>query len=155
MKKDYNQSPEQIVDSSSRKIACFKTEFEGANIDQSVVDSFGKEWEKFHSFDEEELEQLGDMYFDIVSDEMVNKNTYGVDLGCGTGRWTRVLADRIGFMESIDPSNAIFTADKVLNGKENVRLTKASIDNIPFEDETFDFAMSIGVYTTFRIRRMH
>ena len=28
---------------------------------------------------------------------------------------------------------------------ENVRLTKASVDTLPFPDEAFDFAMSIGV----------
>ena len=48
-------------------------------------------------------------------------------------------------MEAIDPSDAIFTADKLIGPADNVRLAKASIDNIPFDDETFDFAMSIGV----------
>ena len=85
------------------------------------------------------------MYFDIVDEKMVNKNTYGIDIGCGTGRWTKYLLDKIGFMEAIDPSDAIFMADKLLGTTQNVRLSKASTDNIPFPDNTFDFAMSIGV----------
>lgn len=45
----------------------------------------------------------------------------------------------------MDPSDAIFAADKLLEGKENVRLTQATIDELPFDDETFNFGMSIGV----------
>jgi ubiquinone/menaquinone biosynthesis C-methylase UbiE len=33
----------------------------------------------------------------------------------------------------------------LLADNNNVRLTQASTDNLPFKDETFDFAMSIGV----------
>ncbi|MFX8809228.1 class I SAM-dependent methyltransferase, partial [Acinetobacter baumannii] len=70
---------------------------------------------------------------------------YGIDIGCGTGRFTKFLSDRIGFIEAIDPSEAIFVADKLLSEIQNVRLSMASTDNIPFNDETFDFGMSIGV----------
>jgi len=33
----------------------------------------------------------------------------------------------------------------MLGKKNNVRITKASVDTIPWDDETFDFGMSIGV----------
>jgi SAM-dependent methyltransferase len=68
-----------------------------------------------------------------------------LDIGCGTGRWTKYLAERIGYVEAIDPSNAVFAADQLLKDTKNVRISKASVENIPFKDETFDFAMSIGV----------
>jgi len=55
------------------------------------------------------------------------------------------LLPKIGFMEAIDPSDAIYTADYLIGNIPNVRLSKASTDNIPFPDETFDFGMSIGV----------
>jgi ubiquinone/menaquinone biosynthesis C-methylase UbiE len=76
---------------------------------------------------------------------MLNPNSYAIDIGCGTGRWTKYLKAKAGFIEAIDPSEAIFVADKLIGPADNVRLSKASIDNIPFPDETFDFAMSIGV----------
>ncbi len=139
----YNQEPKQIIKHSIRNIYSFNIEKE--NIDPSVVHSFGEEWKKFHKFSEEEIEKAGKMYFDIINDSMVNKNTYGIDIGCGTGRWTKYLSSRIGFMEAIDPSEAIFSANKLLGDIDNVRLSIASTDNIPFNDNTFDFAMSIGV----------
>jgi ubiquinone/menaquinone biosynthesis C-methylase UbiE len=145
MQINFNQQPIKVIKSTIREVFCFNTEFEKENIDHSVVSSFGEEWEKFHEFDDNEIQRLGDMYFDILDDNIINKNTYGIDIGCGTGRWTKYLIDKIGFLEAIDPSNAIFTADKLLENKKNVRLSKASTDNIPFNDETFDFAMSIGV----------
>jgi len=118
---------------------------EEENTDHEVVKSFGEEWKKFNHFEEEEIKKIGEMYFDIVDEKMINSNTYAIDIGCGIGRWSKYLLDKIGFMEAIDPSEAIFAADKLLGDKTNNRLSKASIDNILFENQTFDFAMSIGV----------
>ncbi len=68
-----------------------------------------------------------------------------IDIGCGSGRWTDYFVDKAGFIEAIDSSDAILVADKMLGAKDNVRITKASVDTIPWNDETFDFGMSIGV----------
>lgn len=141
----FNQKPKNIIESVNRKIYCFPTDIKDKNIDMAVVDSFGEEWEKFNQFSENEIKKIGDAYFKIIDDNILNSNTYGIDIGCGTGRWTKYLSDRIGFMEAVDPSKAIFAADKLLEDKKNVRLSMASIDNLPFEDETFDFGMSVGV----------
>jgi ubiquinone/menaquinone biosynthesis C-methylase UbiE len=141
--KEFNQVEKKIVQTQLKPIYCFDTATE--NIDHSVVESFGEEWKKFGQFSDAEINHLGKSYFDIIDDSIVNKNTYGIDIGCGTGRFTKYLASRIGFMEVLDPSDAIFTANNLLNNQDNVRFIKASTDNIPFKDETFDFAMSIGV----------
>lgn len=68
-----------------------------------------------------------------------------IDIGCGSGRWTDYFVEKAGFIEAIDPSDAVYVADKMLGDKGNVRITKASVDTIPWDDETFDFGMSIGV----------
>jgi SAM-dependent methyltransferase len=145
MVKEYNQPSIQNVKSANREIAVFSTTIENGNIDHAVVHSFGEEWKKFHKFSDKEIEIDANMYFDVLDESMINKNTYGIDLGCGSGRWTKWMKDKVGFMESIDPSDAVFIADNVIGEAANVRLAKASIDNIPFDDETFDFAMCIGV----------
>ena len=142
---NYSEKPNQIVKATNRNIAVFSTDVADRNIDEKVVQSFGEEWQKFHAFSDTEIERLSRMYFDILDERMINPQIYAMDVGCGTGRWSKYLLDKIGFMEAIDPSDAIFTADKLLGDAQNVRLSKASTDNIPFPDETFDFGMSIGV----------
>ena len=143
MKAGYNNTPLKYIKAAHRDIAIFSTD--GENIDNEVVKSFGDEWLKFHDFSDEIIHDIAKEYFDILNDSIVNKHTYMLDIGCGTGRWTKFLTQKAGFIEAVDPSNAIFAADKLLGNTENVRLTKASIDTLPFNDETFDFAMSIGV----------
>jgi ubiquinone/menaquinone biosynthesis C-methylase UbiE len=142
----YNQIPVQTIKGINREIAIFKTEDNNnSNIDTSVVESFGEEWTKFQSFDDQDINQIGEMYFDILDSKIINSKTKAIDIGCGTGRWTKYLLDKIDFMEAVDPSDAIFAADKLLGVASNVRLSKASTDNLPFDDNTFDFGMSIGV----------
>lgn len=145
MQKPYSYEPTSVQQSVNRQIPVFEGKANNENIDHSVVESFGEEWKKFHRFSDKEIETDAKKYFDIVTDEMLNRNSYAVDLGCGTGRWTKYLSKRAGFIEAIDPSEAIFAADKLIGPVSNVRLTKASIENTPFPDETFDFGMSIGV----------
>ena len=143
MKATFNKDPLKYVKTANRDIAVFSTE--GGNIDNKVVQSFGDEWLKFHDFSDDTIRDIAKEYFDILDDKIVNRNTYVLDIGCGTGRWTKFLTEKAGFIEAIDPSNAIFAADKLLGNIENVRLSKASVDTIPFADATFDFVMSIGV----------
>lgn len=143
MKTNYNKQPLQRITSNGREISIF--EISGSNIDEKVVEEFGEEWLKFHEFSDEMISKSVGEYFDILNDKIINKNTYAIDIGCGSGRWTKVMALRAGFIEAVDPSNAIFAADRLLKNIENVRLTKASINTLPFNDETFDFAMSVGV----------
>lgn len=143
MKVAYNKAPIQVIKGKNKDISIFSTD--GQNIDPVVVQDFGDEWIKFKDYSPEEIKSLAIMYFDILGDDIINKNTYALDIGCGTGRWTKYLSQRIGFIEAIDPSNAVIAADHLLKEIDNVRIAKASVETIPFDDETFDFAMSIGV----------
>lgn len=115
------------------------------NIDKVTVKSFGDEWTSFHEFSDAELKLIGDSYFDIITDDMINKNTVMADFGCGSGRFSKYWQGKAKTIYGIDPSDAIFVADKLIGKDENIHLVKASISNLPFEDEFFDFGMSIGV----------
>ncbi len=143
MKCEFSRKPDRVVQTKFRKINIFN--IDGDNIDKQVVEEFGEEWSKFNEQNDDLVEKWGRDYFDILNDEMVNSETYALDVGCGTGRWTKYLAGKVGFMEAVDPSNAIFAADKLLGNIGNVRLSQASIETLPFENGTFDFVMSIGV----------
>ena len=143
MERSYARQPDQVIHSKNRSIHIFN--IDGKNIDKTVVNEFGEEWLKFNDFTEDGIKEAAEEYFDIIDERIVNKNTYVLDIGCGTGRWTKYLSSKAGFIEAVDPSNAIFAADELLSKIENIRLTKASIDTLPFADDTFDFAMSVGV----------
>ena len=143
MKSEFERLPVKILKTENRDIYIF--DIGGENIDRKVVDEFGEEWLKFFEHDDDLVKKGGEEYFDILNNEIINPKSYVLDVGCGTGRWTKYLASRVGFIEAVDPSNAIFAADKLLGKTGNVRLSKASIETLPFADETFDFVMSIGV----------
>ena len=114
------------------------------NLDISTVESFGNEWESFSEFDDDELNLIAKDYFDIVSDEDIN-NKIVLDAGCGSGRWTKYIVDKAKHVELVDPSESIFVAAKLLKKFKNVTINHASIDNLPFKNEYFDFIMSLGV----------
>ena len=140
----YNQIPQNSFIVENIKIDSFISHDE-KNIDTKTVESFGKEWTKFRTFSENEIKIAGDQYFDIVNEAIAGKDSFVLDIGCGTGRWSRYLADKVKFIEAIDPSDAVFSAVKFNKDKKNFRVTNASVDNIPFDNDSFDFIMCLGV----------
>lgn len=136
-------SPSRVVEVNNKQVKCYDEL--GSNIDETTVKSFGEEWKAFHKFDDKELQRIGDEYFDIVTPEMYGANKIAADFGCGTGRWTKYFAGKVGAIAAIDPSEAIYAAAQVLDKVNNVQLYKASIDNLPFPDNYFDFGFSLGV----------
>lgn len=117
----------------------------GSNIDLTTVESFGEEWNAFHHFDDAELKKIGDTYFDIITPAMLGPDKIAADFGCGTGRWSKYIHDKVGAVAAIDPSDAVLAAGQLLQDTPNVHLYKASIDNLPFADNYFDFGFSLGV----------
>ena len=140
----YITEPLYTLKAGNKQIASFISGAE-QNIDKKTVESFGEEWTKFDSFSSQEIKNAGDQYFDIVTEDILNKNTIVLDLGCGTGRWSKYIGDKAGFIEAIDPSAAVFAAHHLTSDMTNIRITQASSDNIPFADESFDLMMSLGV----------
>ena len=115
------------------------------NADRQTVQSFGDEWNRFSSFTEEETRRAGDQYFDIVTPEMADATTVALDLGCGTGRWSKYLSRRVKFIEAVDPGEAVLAAVRHTASCPNIRVTKAGYGSLPFDRESFDFVFSLGV----------
>jgi ubiquinone/menaquinone biosynthesis C-methylase UbiE len=135
--------PSYIVHVGKKEVKCYDDM--GTNIDPKTVHSFGEEWKAFNKFQHEELIKFGAQYFDIVTDDMCGMDKIAADFGCGTGRWTKYISDKFGSIAAIDPSDSIFTAANLLQETGNAFLYKASIDNLPFKDNYFDFGFSLGV----------
>ena len=141
----YNQEPLIRHPFKDHLIADFIKLDTEKNLDKETVKSFGEEWIKFSSFDAGEIERMGNEYFDILDQTSVDENSYVLDVGCGTGRWSFYLSPKVRFIEAIDPSDAVFSAANLTSAKPNIRVTKAGVDNIPFADNSFDFIFSLGV----------
>jgi ubiquinone/menaquinone biosynthesis C-methylase UbiE len=115
------------------------------NVDIKTIESFGNEWNAFSSFDENEIQRIGNEYFDIVTNKHIDKTSTVLDVGCGTGRWSRYIAQHVKHIEAIDPSSAIFNAVDFNHSIQNIRFSQAGVDCIPFENNSFDLVFSLGV----------
>jgi ubiquinone/menaquinone biosynthesis C-methylase UbiE len=117
------------------------------NLDKQVVAGFGDEWTRFDqsTLDHEELRRMFDNYFNIFPWSALPADAIGFDLGCGSGRWARLVAPRVGTLHLIDPSDAIEVAKRNLHGQENCVFHRASVEEIPLEDASCDFGYSLGV----------
>ena len=118
------------------------------NIDKQVVAGFGDEWSRFDqsALGNDELERMFDNYFNIFPWEKLGKDAVGFDLGCGSGRWAKLVAPRVGKLYLFDPSeDALNVARRNLNGAGNCEFKLAGAGEIPLADESCDFGYSLGV----------
>jgi ubiquinone/menaquinone biosynthesis C-methylase UbiE len=118
------------------------------NIDEQVVDDFGREWARFDQtgVSINELEKIFNQYFSIFPWEKLPQNAQGFDLGCGSGRWAYFCAAKVGKLHCVDPAtSALAVAKKKLSKYENCEFHVASVDEIPLMDDSMDFGYSLGV----------
>jgi ubiquinone/menaquinone biosynthesis C-methylase UbiE len=117
------------------------------NLDEKVVAGFGDEWSRFDQSEltKDELQQMFDNYFNIFAFEKLPNNAVGFDLGCGSGRWAKLVAPKVGHLHLIDPSEALEIAKKNLSFADNCTFHQTSVEAIPLEDNSMDFGYSLGV----------
>ncbi|MDB5038423.1 MAG: 2-polyprenyl-3-methyl-5-hydroxy-6-metoxy, 4-benzoquinol methylase [Bacteriovoracaceae bacterium] len=118
------------------------------NLDPRVVDGFGEEWKRFDQSEltEAEREIVFAQYFSIFPWQVLPANAVGADIGCGTGRWAKTVAERVGLLHVADPSlQALDVAKQNLKNFSNIRYHLSSVENLPFPDRSLDFAYSLGV----------
>jgi ubiquinone/menaquinone biosynthesis C-methylase UbiE len=118
------------------------------NVDPETVRGFGEEWTKFdqHPMPEEELGELFRRYFRIFPWASLPVHAVGFDLGCGSGRWAKLVARQVGRLHCIDASAAALTvAQRNLQDSANCEFHVASVSAMPLADNSMDFGYSIGV----------
>ncbi len=117
------------------------------NLDVATVNSFGDEWSRFDqtALSEEEARRIFDEYFSIFPWEKLPKDATGFDMGCGSGRWAKLMAPRVGHLHCIDPSSALEVAKIALATAKNVSFHRASVDEYPLPPDSQDFGYSLGV----------
>ena len=118
------------------------------NVDWATVEGFGDEWSRFDqtTLPETELRKVFARYFQIFPWKVLPPHAVGFDLGCGTGRWSRFVSERVGELHCIDASQvALEVAKRNLSDNPVCRFHLAPVDEIPLEKESMDFGYSLGV----------
>ena len=118
------------------------------NVDLKTVEGFGEEWSRFDQtgMSETELAEQFERYFAVFPFERLPAGAEGFDLGCGSGRWAKLMAERVGRLHCIDASaEALAVAKKNLALAGNVEFHNASVAEIPLDDDSMDFGYSLGV----------
>ncbi len=116
--------------------------------DRATVAGFGREWTTFDQagLAEVDLQPIFDAYFTVFPWSLLPTGAKGLDIGCGTGRWARFVAPRVGQLTCVDASEeALVVARRTLSDHANVDVRIGIAGALPFSDHTFDFGYSLGV----------
>nr|MDQ3100142.1 class I SAM-dependent methyltransferase [Bacteroidota bacterium] len=111
--------------------------------DEKLIADFAREWGKFDRFNSQDLERIGVDLFDLLPS--LKDGCKMIDIGCGGGRWSRLLSRRVAHIDAVDPSDAILTAASVNSHLGNIRWSRARGEDLPFGKGSFDLAICIGV----------
>jgi len=124
-----------------------RSDFKKSNVDNKTVQSFGDEWERFDqvALQVDEALSIFEEYFAVFPWDKLPDEPVGFDMGCGSGRWAKLVSSRVGHLHCIDPSSAINVARKALASKSNVTFHHATIDEHLLLAESQDFGYSLGV----------
>ena len=117
------------------------------NLEQHTVHGFGREWTTFdHAEDREDMRRMFESYLAVFPWDRLPKDARGLDLGCGSGRWARYVAPRVGSLVCLDAAeDALAVARKNLATLPNVQLVHSTIERADIPDSSLDFAYSLGV----------
>lgn len=121
-----------------------------SNVDPKVAAGFGHEWSTFqqddNAFSWQDRSEIFQMYFGIFPWDRLPADAKGIDVGCGSGRWSALVAPRVGELHALDASTeALAVARANLANCSNVQFHHGSASEIPLPDGTLDFAFSLGV----------
>lgn len=84
---------------------------------------------------------------EVIDALNLQKDHRVLDVGCGTGVVTRGIADRLskkgnGMAMGIDAAGKMILGAQKKRGSDNCRFETAAAEDLPFEDECFDSAVS-------------
>lgn len=118
------------------------------NYDPETVKGFGDEWSRFDqsALSREELGRQFGNYFRIFPWGELPEKALGLDIGCGSGRWAKLVAPKVGRLVCIDASEAALeVCRRNLTGTANCEFVLASVGELPLKDDSVDFGYSLGV----------
>ena len=118
------------------------------NVDQQTVDSFADEWSRYDQSDvsEAELRRIFENYFHVFPWDRLPASACGFDMGCGTGRWAKLAAERVGHLTLVDVSDKTLDVARMnLAELENVSFLQGTANKVALDKCSQDFGYSLGV----------
>jgi 2-polyprenyl-3-methyl-5-hydroxy-6-metoxy-1,4-benzoquinol methylase len=115
---------------------------------QGYAENFGFEWGKYSRTQlDNEVSGLSERQFveSTGFSPAEIKGKWILDIGCGMGRFAEVASRWGANVVAIDLSLAADVAARNLSSRENVWICQASVLNLPFREQSFDYIYSIGV----------
>jgi SAM-dependent methyltransferase len=119
-----------------------------SNSSSKTINSFGKEWSRFRqeSVEKKEAMMLFTRYFSIFPWHQLPNNAKGFDMGCGSGRWAKLVAPKVTRLTCIDPAaDALAVAKENLCEFNNIDFLQCTTSEVDLNSETMDFGYSLGV----------
>ena len=121
------------------------------NLDLKVARGFGQEWSTFRQdtdhLSQQQRQEIFADYFRIFPWHLLPPGGgVGIDVGCGAGRWSMLVAPRVEHLHLLDAStDALAVAKQNLKCADNVSFYANSVAEIPLLAQSLDFAYSLGV----------
>ena len=121
------------------------------NLDKKVIKDFGNEWGSYDqsAIEDKDLISAFNQYFDIFPKNFLSKESKereGFDMGCGTGRWSKIIAPYVKKLNCIDPSyEALNVAKKNLYNYKNIVFYNKDVNEKFLEPNSQDFGYCLGV----------
>ncbi|CAH1606836.1 Malonyl-(acyl-carrier protein) O-methyltransferase [Vibrio jasicida] len=106
---------------------------------EAIASSFGKaadSYDRHAAFQRD----VGQRLLQKLPDDLTNKRV--LDLGCGTGYFSQLLQQRGAEVVCGDISQAMLDKAKQRCGAHRMQYHLADAENLPFEDDSFDYVFS-------------
>ena len=116
------------------------------SLQNSVIDSFGHECDKFKNEITDDQRLMFQEYFSLFPWANLPQGATGCDVGCGSGRFAFFVAPKVGQLYCIDPSEkALAVAKQKLSGYVNCSFLQEAADSISIMNGSLDFGYCLGV----------
>jgi len=143
----YFGSPTELHEGAARTMIGREIEMDKQSERTDVIDGFGDEWTRFDQSGLTDREGLAafEGYFEVFPWDALPDGACGFDLGCGSGRWAKHVAPRVGALHCVEPSDAIEVARRNLAEQNNVMFHRRTAAQLHFKAESMDFGYCLGV----------